>query len=308
MFVEGKRGTKLLLGEYSDEMIMKYLEDFKIIQKLNEKGYTQITLKTDTSDPFVHRVVVSDKSLKSKSEGNNILIDMHVRRKDFRIGDFKSFIHDRELQDVNHSVKKLLNFDMKLTVIEWMLMQDPLKNFSDKRAQLPGQRHPGLGVGRNMIELLIYLAETHNRDGLLNVPEHFNNAIIYLQKDFFFINPACQAFFFGLIYDLRQPLLERGLVSVSWAIAQKCVKDKYGQPLDWKPEEQICATSPRMRLYFNSPEYLELVKKHTNLGMFSLNWEEAEAVVGAGLLKPNTHVEDTKALLDLCLSKMNFLS
>lgn len=54
-----------------------------------------------------------------------------------------------------------------------------------------------------MVEMLVDLATAKGRDGLLNVPEHFHNALIYSNKDFFFLNPAFEAKLRRLIGDLN---------------------------------------------------------------------------------------------------------
>src|SRR5689334_1469499 len=59
-------------------------------------------------------------------------------------------------------------------------------NNHSHRAQLPGQRHPGLGVGNNIHDLLVFLSKSKKRDGLLNVPEHFHNGYLYILKGYYF--------------------------------------------------------------------------------------------------------------------------
>ena len=85
---------------------------------------------------------------------------------------------------------------MEMTVIEWMCMQNPLKEFDvEVRPQLPGQKHRGLGAGRKVGPMLVHLANIKGRDGLLNFPEYFHNAIIYEMQGFRFINPAFQGYY-----------------------------------------------------------------------------------------------------------------
>jgi len=195
-------GENLVLGVYSKEATWKNFQEYGILAQIESKGYHELELNVDTSDNFVHRLTLTDKTISSKSQGNNFLMDMYVRRRDFRVTDFKSSVQNIEFLEATNVMEKKLNFTLHLSVIEWLCMQNPLKTFDQSRPQLPGQRHPGLGVGKRMADMLIHLAETHDRDGLMNVPEHFHNALIYFVKDYMFVNPAFQGFFLGLIYDL----------------------------------------------------------------------------------------------------------
>lgn len=63
VFAEGKKGSKLFLGTYSLEDIWRSLEEYHIIPKLKEAGFMDIVIQMDTSDPWVHRVTVTDRSI-----------------------------------------------------------------------------------------------------------------------------------------------------------------------------------------------------------------------------------------------------
>ena len=48
--------------------------------------------------------------------------------------------------------------EMKITEIEWVCMQNPRGTFTTKRPQCPGQRFPGLKMGRKISNLMVSLA------------------------------------------------------------------------------------------------------------------------------------------------------
>jgi hypothetical protein len=79
---------------------------------------------------------------------------------------------------------------LKITVIEWLAMQNPDASFTDDRPQLPGQTHPGLHVAKQLMQMVFELARKQGRDALLNFPEHFHNAWLYSRRGLFFLNPA----------------------------------------------------------------------------------------------------------------------
>ena len=51
--------------------------------------------------------------------------------------------------------------------IEWLLLQDPTKTFSKSKPQLPGQEHPGLGMLRELLEMLYQACLRLELDGLI---------------------------------------------------------------------------------------------------------------------------------------------
>ncbi len=52
--------------------------------------------------------------------------------------DFHGLDNWKEHKDVLEKLKKQVDWDMHLSVIEWLAMQDPLKDFEPHRPALPG--------------------------------------------------------------------------------------------------------------------------------------------------------------------------
>jgi hypothetical protein len=57
------RNSKLLLGKYTPPDLVKKFEKRGIIEKLNDQGFKNIRYILDTTDSFVHRLVVTDDLL-----------------------------------------------------------------------------------------------------------------------------------------------------------------------------------------------------------------------------------------------------
>jgi len=164
----GNTGTDRFLGIYSKQDVEDEFQKSGIIPSLHEKGFLHLEFVMDTSDPFVHSVKVTDKSLESKPLTSRFLIDLFVRRRDFKYSEFKTFTNHKDAEhmvvdydgeDVKNFFKKHLTFELHMSVVEWLSMQNPLSEFLPERPQLPGQKHPGLGVGRRMVEMLSRLAK-----------------------------------------------------------------------------------------------------------------------------------------------------
>lgn len=129
--------------------------------------------------------------MQNQPSESNFLVYIFVRRKNFTLIDFSKSIaqyhsqlereekedhprshkpephlsethitNDPKDEQVLHFMKKSLSKELKMTVVEWTCMQNPLKHFDPAfRPQLPGQKHPGLGCGRKVGDLLIFLAQ-----------------------------------------------------------------------------------------------------------------------------------------------------
>ncbi|KAA6384801.1 MAG: hypothetical protein EZS28_019674, partial [Streblomastix strix] len=105
-----------------------------------------------------------------------------------------------------------------------------LSNAPNKRARLPGQLYPGLGVGHQISLMLGQMASDLNCDCIINMPEHFHNAYIY--KTYFrFINPMFEAFFQTLLSDLLPDIRKYGLATVAYCVSMGLVLDScYDRP------------------------------------------------------------------------------
>lgn len=67
-----------------------------------------------------------------------------------------------------------------------------------------------------LFNLILAMASSSNRDGMINTPEHFHNAFLY--EGFMFLDAIDQAYFEKICEDLDKDIKEKGLAAVSWAI------------------------------------------------------------------------------------------
>ena len=136
-------------------------------------------------------------------------------------------------------------------VIRWVTMQDPRAAFTAERALLPGQDHPGLGVSRQVYELVRGWAARWGKDALLNVPEYFHNALFYAVP-FRFLDPAEQGRFLALQRDLSGLSVARA----SHAIDKGLVREEpAGRLFAWEPGDMAAPISSALEAYFTSDEY-----------------------------------------------------
>lgn len=235
-----------------------------------------------------------------KFSPNKLLAQLFVRRETtFSVMETKSFTCKESgvpkfyAKAFSEGLLVLRNFfkteKLQMIVIEWLRMQDPLKSFGE-RTPLPGQLHPGLGLGNEAAKILCSLARNKGRDGILNLPEHFYNAYLYAQgfNLYHFLNPAFEGYFKSICKAIEPDIKERGISAVAWAVFRGMLHCRMpdddsdlGVPvtpsrIKWVSQEQVCPLSGRMNKYFKSSEYANAVKKAYHPEAFFIMWEQLE--------------------------------
>ncbi len=115
--------------------------------------------------------------------------------------------------------------------IHWLNLRNPRARFSDLRPRLPGQEVPGLGMAREMGEILGIMARRLGLAAVVFRPAHFHTAYS-VRRPFAFVVPERQGRFEALVRDLaRLPLLE-----ATAAVADGRVW-LGGSPYTWEADE-----------------------------------------------------------------------
>jgi hypothetical protein len=84
------------LNTYTHDDIKKAMQNFGITERLQARGYHDLKIKTDTTDPFVHHLVVSDTKLDNFPGDSNFVISLFTRRRDYTIREF-TFYSDKNI-------------------------------------------------------------------------------------------------------------------------------------------------------------------------------------------------------------------
>lgn len=260
------------LDLYSVNAATDLIKNSPIGPALEKLGFDDWYIEYDLSDCFMHYAYLRSKTFPDQSKFIGMMI---VQKGEFKIKSVTNrsngnsnpieglaFVHDKFPQDCN-----MLN-------IRWFALQNPRGSFSSSRPRLPGQRFPGTGLARSCFSIFCDQAVKHNRDGIINVPEHFHNALLY--EKFMFLNPVDEGEFEKMKNDLENDINERGLAAVSWAIYLGFLQ-KDGVVYKWDPHEQIFPLTKKLFKYFNSAGYKDIVKeKLKQTAKYSINWSEAE--------------------------------
>lgn len=230
------RGTSRFLGIYSQKGIEFILSKFGLFDHLESVGLTNPLVKIDTSDSFKHRIQIIHEI------NGEILLsgELEMRRSTFQTPALNG--HKYPPAD--------------LIVVEWFLLQNPLKKFTRRRSQLPGQEYPGLGFANTIFELFYWLSIRLKADGVVLIPNYLHTGIFYGRR-FVFINPEKQ----GILKVLDKMLLTSNLTQISWACSEGQLIENDNKIFMWKPAPMILPTSREAKEYFGSRIYLDRIKK-----------------------------------------------
>lgn len=227
-----KRST-LWLGHYSEAEVAHLLEKLGFLAALKAKGFSHPLIVIEPLDMFEQAL----KIYHATAVADNLLAEFRLR-------------------DVAFSHPALLaGAPLPMLKIEWMMLQNPAADFSPERPPLPGQRRPGLGLGKRALQLLVHLAQQDRCSGVLNFPEFFHNAYIYLE-DFRYCNPQLK----GIVLALRRDLHFLSLAELSWAVYLGCVIDaNTGKNYAWEADALVLPLEKKVKQFFSRPEYEQTV-------------------------------------------------
>ncbi len=122
--------------------------------------------------------------------------------------------------------------------VHWLSLRHPRAQFSALRPRLPGQEVPGLGLAREVGELLALMARRLGLTGVVFRPAHFHTAYT-ARHNFSFVDPARQGRFEALVRDLAPLPLRDATAAVSNGRVLLC-----GAPYAWEADEMALWLKP----------------------------------------------------------------
>lgn len=249
----GTKSSSLFLGLFTLEQLEGFFEEVGIFEKIRTKGVWPVKIEIISPEQFNYYLKVT---LESGEFVGEILI---------REGQFVP--KEQHVPEIEVGPKNLL-------FVEWLCIQNPLAKFTLDFLPLPGQRYPGLGVGRKVADLLERATRRVGADGLLNFPEFFHNAYLYLER-YHFYNPRKEAEFVAIRRDLE----DLSFIEVAWAVFSECVYYDHGKLYRWRPEALMWPCEKELIKYFESDGWREQVKNWSEVFKFEVDRDKLNSVI-----------------------------
>ncbi|MGD8606159.1 MAG: histone deacetylase [Myxococcales bacterium] len=224
------KGTRIL-DYYSQHGIEFAIEAYGVAEEIRNRGFRDLRLTVDPSDPERQHLTLHAK----KGGAEYLLVDQVLRR-------------------VSRPAPEGLDppDELQFLYIEWMLLQNPTEDFSLRYPPWPGQDHPGLGTGEQMMHMLFQASKRLKLDGLAHHPSRYHIAFIG-GGQCFFLEPKLQ----GRFEAIREALAALDLAEAAWKMERQEVRWKDGEPVTWIPEDIVVPASERLIAYLDSPAYQE---------------------------------------------------
>ncbi len=215
------------LDHFSRHGIELALEKFGIFNKLRLEGYRHPVLELDLGSEFGQTLRIF-----SASDHRELLVELRVSR-------------NRRLMP-----------GLEVITVEWLLLQNPRREFGPFRRPLPGQKHPGLGMLRDILGFLVMLGEALQLDGIHYVPSTYHVAA--QSRGFvYFLRPEDEALF----QALEELLGEYPLAQASRWVDEGRILDAEGEVFHWEGAPMVLPSSEAMQHRISGPGYDEAVRQ-----------------------------------------------
>jgi hypothetical protein len=218
-FLPGAAAPRRLLGRYTAQGVELLLERLGVLGQARALGFAMPTVELD-----FHLEDSDTVRLYGDASRTELLMEVRFRRDPARLP------------------------GMEVLYLEWLLLQNPRRSFGARQQSLPGQKHPGLGLLRDVTAWLVVLCGELGLDGLMYAPAGYFVATFGSR----FIDPARQA----QLESMRRALAGLRLVEASRAVEEgRVVNAATGKSVPWEPAPMVIPVSPRLRERVEGPEY-----------------------------------------------------
>lgn len=255
--------TNFFLGVFTRQGLLNAVRAFGFLEILKNEGLENINIDIDTSDAHLHRLY----AYAGRPAAENKICELVVKH--------------GPLDFHNTATPQFPPTRFNYLHVEWLLLQNPRKQFTLNRPPLPGQNYPGLGLGDRLMEILIILTRRLRLDGIINKPHYFHTAFMFC-KEFYFVNPRNQAIMVAISKDL---LARYPFFIVAWAAHFRCIlNQKDNSPLEWQSDYLLLPLKKDLIKYFRSNDYQSQVQNRAKKLHFTIDWETLKAkMTRAGL-------------------------
>jgi acetoin utilization deacetylase AcuC-like enzyme len=226
---ETPRRTRFL-GHFSQHGVELLLERLGLLDQLRLRGFRHPTVEVDLSGTVGDTVKIF-----SEPDQQELLMELRVSRSSRMVP------------------------GCRVLVVEWLLLQNPRAHFGPYRRPLPGQKHPGLGLLKEVFGWLVAMAEILDLDGIYYVPSSYHVAI-QSRRRVRFLEPEDEA----LIQELVTLFDGMPLPEASNLVADGRVMDRSsGRILEWRGYPMVLPVSESLKNRVWGEAYEEGVEVET---------------------------------------------
>lgn len=204
-----RAGPQKLLGYYTAEGVEYALERYRLLPLLRRLGFDNLRAVLDKQGQY-DRARLHGRDTKTGKE--HVLIELELERRRLGQGSY--------------------------LFVNWLSLRNPRAKFSAFRPQLPGQEVPGLGLAREMAQILGLMAQRLLLDGVAFRPSWYHMAYAARHTGRF-LDSGRQGRFLALVRDTR----DRPLLEVTRAVAEGRATLN-GAPYAWEAEEMVASLHP----------------------------------------------------------------
>jgi acetoin utilization deacetylase AcuC-like enzyme len=218
----GTAAPSRFLGYFSRHGVELLLERAGVLPQLRARGFRTLRVDLDTREGPGHtlRIVSEDRP-------DELLVELRA---------------DRSRSAVP---------DMEVISVEWLLLQNPREEFSDRRPRLPGQQHPGLGLLRDFMGWLMVVCEAHGLDGVFFVAAHYHIAM-QSRRIVRPLHAVDEARLRAIAEALEGVPLSEGTSAVAEGLL---VDARTGESVSWEPMPTVLPVSRRLIARVSGPDY-----------------------------------------------------
>lgn len=245
------RPSELFLKYYSQAGLIRIFEEYGLFSLLRQKGFTDPKLFLKLDDPFRQRLRICSGDSQAEE---HLLIEM--------------VLHEGILESARTKDGPGRGHYFSVLMVEWLLMQNPKASFTRERPPLPGQRYPGLGLSREILQLIALIGLRIGKDGIAIHPQHFHAALLY-HRLFQCYNPIQEGQLCALLRDTEPWNLD----DVSWAIELDCLfTDRPDEKGSWHVESQVHPLTSLLKNHFHSESYRKLFWQSLSGHHYRIDW------------------------------------
>jgi len=245
-----KKGSSLFLGKYSVNAILAVLRKRNFLNDARKRKLWPLIFELDSSEFPLQRFQIFHREKKPES----LVVDLKIKEGTFQ-------------PKMDLAMRSFLK-KCRFLILEWLTLQNPLQNFTPERPPLPGQKYPGLSLGKKVMDIFIYLARLTREDGLLAYPAYFHNALLFLRY-FNFLNPDKEA----EVIAIKKSFPKVTFKQLAWIVHLGCLRSKDNKIYEWEAEEQVYPINKTLKGYFDSKDYKKRVKEAQKDFRFWIDWD-----------------------------------